>query len=960
MNQPRVLPLALLLTACSAPVVRTTHLADLGLTVRFDDDGAALRRDNIDVLTIRTSAWGRPNALEPFRPGSPAIGITEWWTILDLGVEQGWTLDESPPGDGPLLVDVQVDGAAQIAVFGAWGEITDAEGRAWRVDHLAAWDADGDPLPARFLGLDQGLRIEVDDTGARFPITIDPAYTTAAWSVEGEAGSNGLGTALSAAGDVNGDGFGDVVVGAPGYSSNTGRVYVYLGSALGLATSPDTVLTGEAVGDTFGASVSDAGDVNADGYDDVVIGADRHNSATGRAYVFLGSAAGVDTTAATTLDGEAEGDHFGTVSGGGDVNGDGYDDVIVGARDHAESVGGAYVYEGSPSGIGVEPAVTLTYDGAAEDFFGCAVSGAGDVNGDGFDDVIVGAYGYRIGEDYDDWVGQALVYYGSATGLDVTAGETRTGNDSDATYFGWAVADAGDVNGDGYGDVIVGGSYRDAAVVFLGSSSGLATSGTSLTSGDWYDFGASVSSAGDVNQDGYADVIVGAYSYTYGEDSFGGAQIFEGSAGGVGTTATTVLPTPELYDPAYAVVSGVGDVNGDGADDVIVGAPTYDADAGRADVYYGYALTDVDGDGVFTEADCDDAAPNTFPGAAAAESSTACMNDDDDDGFGDVEVVDGVAVGTDCDDDDPRIFPGATETDCADPIDYNCDGSAGDVDADADGFSACTECQDNDGSVHPGATESPGDAIDQDCDGTELCLADADEDGYGAADGSVVVGASLACTGPGEAAVGNSLDDCDDTDDDVNPGEYETVGTGIDENCDGAEYCYDDLDADGYTSGDYTLGDADCDDPFELIGSSRTDDDCDDADPARHPGADEACNGIDDDCDDEVDEKVADPPTWYADRDGDGFTNPDDDVTECPAPEGYIAQTEDDCDDDNATVFPGAPEIPPVDGIDQDCDGVDAFRPREPGCGCPSATGGVAWLWLGAGVVAGLRRRRPS
>ena len=137
---------------------------------------------------------------------------------------------------------------------------------------------------------------------------------------------------MATAGDVNGDGYADVVVGAYGYSSDTGRAYVYLGGASGLATTAATTLTGEATGNDFGDSVATAGDVNGDGYADVVVGAYGYSSGTGRAYVYLGGASGLATTAATTWTGEATDNYFGySVATAGDVNGDGYADVVVGA-----------------------------------------------------------------------------------------------------------------------------------------------------------------------------------------------------------------------------------------------------------------------------------------------------------------------------------------------------------------------------------------------------------------------------------------------------------------------------------------------------------------------------------------------------------------------------------------------------------------------------------------------------
>ncbi|UCE19787.1 MAG: FG-GAP repeat protein, partial [Gemmatimonadota bacterium] len=224
-------------------------------------------------------------------------------------------------------------------------------------------------------------------TGTRAGVTLLQTFTES-----NVTGMTNFGYSVSGASDVNGDSYDDVIVGSPGYNGGTGRAYVYFGAAT-MDNIADVTLDGEGTGNSFGFSVSGAGDVNNDGYDDVIVGADRYNSWTGRAYVYFG-AASMDNIADVTCTGEGTDNYFGfSVSGAGDVNNDGYDDVIVGAFGYNSTTGRAYVYLGAAS---MDNTADVTLDGEGTvNHFGISVSGAGDVNNDGYDDVIVGAGGHN-------------------------------------------------------------------------------------------------------------------------------------------------------------------------------------------------------------------------------------------------------------------------------------------------------------------------------------------------------------------------------------------------------------------------------------------------------------------------------------------------------------------------------------------------------------------------------------
>ncbi|MEE9432442.1 MAG: integrin alpha, partial [Melioribacteraceae bacterium] len=189
-----------------------------------------------------------------------------------------------------------------------------------------------------------------------------------------------FGTAVSSAGDVNGDGYGDVIVGADGNNGNTGKAYIFFGGNI-INNMPDVTLTGEAFGDRFGYSVSTAGDVNGDGYSDVIVGAYVNGSFTGKSYLYFGSytISGNITAsnADVTMTGEATSNFFGySVSSAGDVNGDGYSDVIVGAYGNTINTGKSYIYFG---GSTMNPTANVTLTGEVTgDRFGISVSSTGD------------------------------------------------------------------------------------------------------------------------------------------------------------------------------------------------------------------------------------------------------------------------------------------------------------------------------------------------------------------------------------------------------------------------------------------------------------------------------------------------------------------------------------------------------------------------------------------------------
>jgi hypothetical protein len=630
----------------------------------------------------RTEAFGRAGRMRSAPAAAPVArgsrveyrraGMVEWYENLRGGVEQGFTLATRPGGAGPLRIEGRISGELRTRVSegGEAVSFVDRSGAlVLRYAKLVAWDARGTKLAAHLEAGDGSLAIEVEDQGAAYPLTIDPLMTSPAWTAAGGQDGANFGYSVATAGDVNGDGYSDIIIGAYHYDNgetDEGRAFVYLGSASGLTTSPAWTAEGDQFEALFGASVASAGDVNGDGYSDVIVGAELYDSGEtnegqafvylgsasglaaspawtagsgqpgarfgasvatagdvngdgyadlivgaseysngqdveGRAYVYLGSASGPSASPAWTAEGNQTWAYFGgSVASAGDVNGDGYADVIVGAHEYRNGQSGegrAFVYLGSASGLGVVAAWTAESDQVGA-FFGKSVAAAGDVNGDGYGDVIVGAYSYDYGQSDE---GRAFVYHGSATGLGVSPAWTAEVNVASAS-FGWSVGTAGDVDGDGYADVIIGAyAFNDGtqtaegrAFIYGGSASGLGGSPALTVEGGQTGafLGHSVGTAGDVNGDGYADVIVGAYTSDKTERDEGQAYVYYGSASGSPNVATWAAESNQAHSHSGFSVASAGDVNGDGYSDVIVGAPWYDngqTDEGRAFVYHGSA-----------------------------------------------------------------------------------------------------------------------------------------------------------------------------------------------------------------------------------------------------------------------------------------------------------------------------------------------------------------------------------
>jgi hypothetical protein len=470
--------------------------------------------------------------------------------------------------------------------------------------------------------------------------------------LDGVAVGDLSGVSTASAGDVNGDGFDDIIIAARDadpHGENSGSSYVVFGKALSFPTvfelsSLDGTngfrLDGEAAHDYSGYSVAGAGDVNGDGFADIIVGAPHHLYAgfPGKAYVVFGKPSGfadhialssLDGKTGFRLDGVAASDATGfRVRTAGDINGDGFDDIIVGADradPHGTDSGSSYVVFGKPKEFAASIKLSSLNGGngfrldgvAAGDGSGYAVGGGGDIDGDGFADMIVGAWG---ADPHGTDSGSTYVVFGQASGfaahinlssLNGTNG-FRIDGVAAGDHSGRAVANAGDVNGDGFADIIVkaprGVDAIEWSYVVFGQASGFAatidlssldgSNGFRLDGVNTGNFwGPSIASPGDVNSDGFTDVIIGA---THAHGEVGRTYVVFGKASGFasvidlgsldGKTGFRLDGEAPGDDSGHS--NSIGDINGDDFGDTIIGAwgaDPHGSESGSSYVVFGRA-----------------------------------------------------------------------------------------------------------------------------------------------------------------------------------------------------------------------------------------------------------------------------------------------------------------------------------------------------------------------------------
>lgn len=413
---------------------------------------------------------------------------------------------------------------------------------------------------------------------------VGPVHLVPAWHADGEGAGSLFGTRAMGAGDVYGDGCDDLIVGAPHADGARGKAYLYRGSRRGLGAKAVWTAEGEAPGENFGDRVGQAGDLNGDGHGDVFVSAPDWRNGLGRCAVFYGSARGLKAAPDRNLGGRGGEMYADCTHPTGDLFGDGYDDLAVGAYAWHDQRGRIELFRGSSRGLGPKP--VWSAEGEADHgWYGYGIGVAGDVYGDGYDDLLAGAK--YLDQPAGRAAGKVYLYRGSAHGPSPSPDWTWGGDRADANA-GVRVAAAGDVNGDGYADVLITAPGADGrrgdCFVFLGSPKGLADKPDWTVSGAALGlefFGEGACPVGDIDGDGYDDVAIG------GRDAhgLGHVLIYRGGPRGLDAEPSWEIDGESGGDRFGWWLAPAGDLDGDGLADLVISADSHGA--GRVYVVYG-------------------------------------------------------------------------------------------------------------------------------------------------------------------------------------------------------------------------------------------------------------------------------------------------------------------------------------------------------------------------------------
>ncbi|HEV2104996.1 MAG TPA: VCBS repeat-containing protein, partial [Candidatus Eisenbacteria bacterium] len=504
-------------------------------------------------------------AFQAFVSHAGPTGVSAWSAANQAALEQGCTTVFQP--------DVTLTGAQLHARVGTGGAATVLR---WTSPAAAAYHAH------YFI---------TSNLGYGFP-------PPGPLSVTGSQSQAEFGQVVIIAGDTNGDGFADVLVGQPHWSNgqtNEGRVLLYLGGPNGISSTPAWTWESNLAGAETGSALA-AADVNGDGLMDLIVGSPGENSSAGHVDVFYSTSLGPPSTPNWTFDGAATGGRFAASLAAGDFNADGYGDFAAGSPLRNSAAGLIQFWRGGPAGLGASQrgADVSMSPPLGTGQYGAALAFVGDVDGDGYNDLVAGGPN-ATGPGGLTNAGAVYYFRGSVVGPSASPNVVSFGITNQ--HLGDAVAGVGDVDGDGHPDVLAGssatpnGAIPQAGAVSLlrGSAFGMQTGPTWIVWGQVANghLGKSVAGPGDLDGDGFNDMVAGEPGWNNGTTGEGRVMVFKGGANPA-TTPAWQLDSNQLNAAQGTAVGagppGGGDVNGDGTPDFVLGTPLWDTvttDAGR-------------------------------------------------------------------------------------------------------------------------------------------------------------------------------------------------------------------------------------------------------------------------------------------------------------------------------------------------------------------------------------------
>ncbi|MHC4752085.1 MAG: ankyrin repeat domain-containing protein [Planctomycetota bacterium] len=353
------------------------------------------------------------------------------------------------------------------------------------------------------------------------------------------------------------------------------------------STAPDLIFDGEP-NSSFGFQIV-CGDVDGDGYDDILIGGHRYNNMRGRVYLFYGGP-DMDTTADLILEGQNEGDWFGAWVVCGDIDNDGYEDIVISAGCYNERQGRAYLYWGSDrNSMDANPDKIFAGEAEEDSQFGAGNHAIYDIDNDGYNDIILGASHPGANRDR---AGRAYLYYGNTKELMDTSADLIFTGEKPRDWFGYSIS-CGDVDNDGYGDIVIGGARQGRAYFYYGDSkSNMDAKADVVFEVESEHFGCGIVCV-DQNKDGYDDIVIGAPGYNHWQ---GRAYLFYGNSKKSMDANPDMVFDGEVEGSYYLgpVQVVCGNIDGDNVNDLIIGANRFRQRTGRAYVYWGKDLSTPD------------------------------------------------------------------------------------------------------------------------------------------------------------------------------------------------------------------------------------------------------------------------------------------------------------------------------------------------------------------------------